>query len=330
MANRGSNPFLLPMVVVGGIMGLLAAYGALVILRDHGLTALQPAKPIAESHTSNTGPTTTSPSIPKPAKNPIAEVPDPPIRSPRRRQTESPAANLSTDQSSAPIRHIDIPYADSDKAPAAEGTPADDAPVKPPKIAAGPTQRLVLQLTDRVHREPVSLKGPLLVKTIEGAEYSMKPEDGSLSSTVEISINGGPRPVTLKVSVVSRGEGRQCLLEPTIGTDDGRAVPFTMPNLDSIVKRLNKSDQQAASALQSLQAERARVKAWIDSPTTKALTAYKAASARVKELDVPIPEAQTTATDFDAQLLTARSVVEFAKRLDGHCKIDIEPVAAAN
>jgi hypothetical protein len=39
---RDSNPFLLPMIVIGGVMGLLAGYGLLTILHDGGFKKIEP------------------------------------------------------------------------------------------------------------------------------------------------------------------------------------------------------------------------------------------------------------------------------------------------
>jgi len=286
--RRRSKVFVLPMLLIGGLMGILAGYGALSLM---GAKGFGPSKEPSAS----VEPTTAD------------QRPAPPAERQRPKQV---------------LRHDlspPVPPVVTHVLPADEGEPlprvVSPEPTLPEKQLPRQTVRLKLEKT--MQREAITLKGNIKIVEIDGCGYKLRPESGKLP--VEVVLEG-PRPVTLNVSI----EKGMLEIEPSVKNDAGKSIPFTTKNLDLLLRRIMKKGTSAANQLASLKAEQAKLKANLDARVPMAYLDYKAANARVKQLDGIIPQAEQAIVPLETEAKATQRLADFAHQLDGKCAITIE------
>jgi hypothetical protein len=180
------------------------------------------------------------------------------------------------------------------------------------------TQVIRLNLEKQVQREPITLVGDIVVSQVEGFRYSLNPIDGVLPTEVTLH---GPRPVVLNVSLNDR---RMLVIEPVVKNDAGKSVPFTTKNLDSIRRRVVKTGTTTANQLAAWKSERAQLQAWLESSVLKPLPDYRAATARIKQLDISIPDVEKRVAALEIEAKAMRELLEFAEGVHGDCTLIVE------
>jgi hypothetical protein len=209
-----------------------------------------------------------------------------------------------------------IPATDDEPLPRKDREPTEQPEPRP-------NQEIAFDLTDKIQRQPVTLSGPLRIARIDGCIASLSPSDGNLEQEVVATLDG-PRPVTITMALQDRDDGRSILIEPTIINDAGKSVPFTKKNFTIIARRVTKNGRNAASQLAALNAERSRLRAWVDSPVAKPLVQRNQAVTRIRELGVLIPQGQRAVAALENEARVIQELGAFAERLQNDCAIVIE------
>jgi len=287
--QRRSYFFVLPMLLVGGLMGILAGYGALSLMGVKGI-----------------GPSQDS-------SNPVEPTVSDQRAVPLVRQKPKQVVRRELPTSVPPVATNTITIADIDRAPSQRVATPEPTPEEKP----GPNQTIRLNLEKPMQRDAITLKGKIQVVQVEGCNYKLNPQAGKLP--VEVTLEG-PRPVILNVAI----DKGMLTIEPTVKNDAGKSVPFTTKNLDLLLRRIMKTGTSAANQLASMKAEQAKLKANLDAHVPMAYLEYKAANARVKQLDTIIPQAEQAIVPLETEAKATQRLAEFAHQLDRKCTITIE------
>jgi hypothetical protein len=186
-----------------------------------------------------------------------------------------------------------------------------------------------LDLSKRVQRLALPMEdlGDLQVVGLRDcdAPYKIDPIGGNLSREGKVKIIvSGARVAIWEVSINSQRDDETLLeVEGFVVTDDDQRLPFTLANVGRRCRLLSKQFKQAATLLESSQAEQSRLSSWLAGPGMKPLADVGIARARVRELERIVPEQSNIVQSLNADLQVAEQVQAFAKQLDEECVIEI-------
>jgi hypothetical protein len=304
------------------IIGGLAGYGALRLWRDHA----QPA-PASPSVAQAAAPTAAS--APASVTPPTVPAPSPPAQANKAASKQRPASRRSGRRTTAPAPSAPPPvsFASPDDVPA-EPEPGPKAKESPPAAnrtsppAEGASLRaqysVVVDLTRSRTQETIEIGAKELVPvgmTGCSEKFEIKPESIVIK---------GPREIVIDISYDRLSGGRlQVALEPTIMTDAGKKLPFTVRNIENIRRQIGQQGERAATQVAGWKAERESLDTYLKSAVTTP-TRYNAARSRVEELKKLIPEANKQVAAMKVGFDTAEKMVALAKALTGKCAVLFE------
>jgi hypothetical protein len=206
------------------------------------------------------------------------------------------------------------------------GKPGALAP-PPSKIAADHEIKLELTGPKQFHRLDDVDGVRFRVLGLEGCSvpYSIDPENAVLDERQRTAITiEGPRRVTLELSIRARdGSERAILVQPTVVTDDGDTIPFTVKVLETYRRRVVKSREAAVAQLAAMEAERDQLHAFIHARVTKPLAARGEARLRVAQLETDIPICRQTIASLELDRQVAEQMLAFAEQLRNECHIQL-------
>jgi len=308
--RQSSNFFLVPMILIGAVMGGLAGYGALTLIRG----------PVGEEVAAAEPPKV---ELPKPERAKQSEPAAIPSKSTKPKEQPRGAVQKLASEDPPARAEESKPAEKQEAAGEEESTPA----VKEKEVEA-PSMGVTLKIGNRLQRESISLAGAIRVAEVEGQSAEIEPENGHLTHTVKVKLTGSARPVLLTLSIEARGDERKLVIEPTVETDDGKDVSFTTANMDSYWRRIQKNGRRATAQLASLRSEQLDLTALINAPGMRTLADQKAMQARASDLTALIPKTQAAIEALEGQASVANEMVEFAKAIDGKCTIRLEAIVA--
>jgi hypothetical protein len=186
-----------------------------------------------------------------------------------------------------------------------------------------------LDLENRRQRYPLSesTQQKLQVLALRGCEvpFEIKPEDGTLDddANVRLLVNG-VREVLIDVEITANSQGtRSIVLECHVVSDEGKDVPFTLPNLQNITRRIIRQGNEAASQLSDMDAEKAQLEAWLNAGGTKPLADVGVARRRIRELEGLISGQSESVQLLKADLEVAETLLGLATHLHEDCALEI-------
>ena len=178
-----------------------------------------------------------------------------------------------------------------------------------------PSQEIALSLDAKTQRVPIMLVGDVRIARIDGSDYKLSRKGLPVEATLQ-----GPRPVLLTITE----NNRMLIIEPTVTTDAGKSIPFTITNLNSIGRRIVRDGQRAAAQVAAMTSERDRLQAWVESPVLKPLAARNEAVARIKQLGISIEEGKRIVAALEIEVKAAQELAEWAQRLQEECVVVVE------
>jgi hypothetical protein len=167
------------------------------------------------------------------------------------------------------------------------------------------------------------------VVSVEGCPeaYEFDPEEGEFGGRNAVTILiKGRREVRLKLIVDAGVRGPAIFVEPLVNTDDGREIPFILANLQKVRLRVMKQRNVAADELAAIEAEGARLMAWIEAPVAKPLIEVGQAKTRILALRAARTEHEAAIKTLEADLALAEALEKLAKTLHARCKVRIAKV----
>jgi hypothetical protein len=208
-----------------------------------------------------------------------------------------------------------------------EPTPPVSVEARSSEPAAALEIALELSANKQVHVLAPDAGGPFKVLGLTGcpATYAIDAADATLDGRRRATIRiDGPRPIAIELSLPARGSGpRAIVVEPTIATDHGKTIPFTLPRLEDYERDVTNLGSEAVAHLAALEAERARLQRFIRAPMAKPLAARGEARAAVMQLDYDIAAQRQLITTLEQDLQVANTVVDFARQMKKDCRIQL-------
>ena len=183
-----------------------------------------------------------------------------------------------------------------------------------------PPRSIPLSFTKSIHVAETSF-AKARVTRVGTHEFSTSTDDGRLPCV--ITINSGPRPITLALAIDDDGTIR---MRPRVATDRARAVPFTTANLQAVIRRIQQNGRAASQQLAALEAEQVRVNGFLAAEMPKAVPALNAAAERRIVLSTAVPAQQKVVSQLAAELVATQELLNFAEELEG-CVMTLEEMA---
>lgn len=227
--------------------------------------------------------------------------------------TEQDATQIPYNQTVAPLPEVRQPVDLPDESP---------APTAP---AIAHDIKLDLAVRRLFHRLDDVSELRLRIVELSGcdAPYALTPETGAFDETHPVTIEiAGPRPVTIALSIRARNRTEPVIVvEPTVKTDDGRTIAFTLKHLRDYRRDVEKSREQAGNALAVIIARRDELNAYIQSPHAKPLAARGEARTHLARLDREVPAGEKLVAALAQNVLVADEMIAFATALHEDCRI---------
>jgi hypothetical protein len=179
-------------------------------------------------------------------------------------------------------------------------------------------QRYLLSETARQKFQVLSLRGCEV-------PYVIRPVNGALDDDTNLRILlNGVREVLIDISVDTKSQGaRSIIVECHVISDEGKDIPFTLSNLQSITRRVLRQCEQAESYANDLVAEKAQLEAFLNSRGPKPLADVGAARRRIGELEPMIAEQSEAIRILSADLDVAETLLALATHLHDDCALEI-------
>lgn len=308
--------------LTGGI-GLLAGYGALRLYRDREQAAA-PLPSVAQA----AAPATPQIAAPEPAF--VVPIQPPAVRPDTAKKTSaSNRRSTSKSNAAAPPPEAPVSFAN----PLDEPAEPEPTPKQMPRrsIAPAPTMPLANDSTLRPqYSVALDLTRPRTQKAIEveskelviaalngcAEKFEIKP------GTITIQ---GPREIVVTVSIDRLSGGRtQITLEPTVNTDAGKKLPFTIRNMENVRRQLGQTGETATSQIAAMKLEQKSLDDYIKSYRLRTVAKDDAARARLDALKKLIPAGEKQLVAMKADFDTAEKMVTLAKALHEKCIVVFE------
>jgi hypothetical protein len=253
--------------------------------------------------------------------------PEPSARSPRQASTPVAPSEFTEPQATQ------IPYNQTVAPPRVERQPGRLPEESPAPAAPAIAHDIKLDLDVRRIFHRLDEVSDLRLRIVElagcDAPYALTPETGDLDETHPATIViEGPRPVTIALSIRARNRTEPVIVvEPTVKTDDGRTIAFTLKHLRDYRRDVEKSREQAGNALAVMIAHRDELNAYIQSPHAKPLAARGEARTQLARLDREVPAGEKLVAALAQNLLVADEMIAFATALHEGCRIKLAAAA---
>jgi hypothetical protein len=317
------------MLALTAVIGLLAGYGALRLWRDHAPPPVTPPT-VAQVTVTAPAPPTSQQSAPEASSQP---------RSAKRRIARSNSTTAQrTPSESTPIAlrsepPINFAGVANEPPEPAEATGSESPvkqmarPAEPPAPAPSaandatlrPQYSVVLDLTRPRTQETLDIESKdLAIVALQACPEKFEIKPGLI--TIK-----GPREILIAVSIERLSAGRtQVLLEPTVKTDAGKKLPFTVRNMENVRRQLGQTGETATSQIATWKLEQKSLDDYIRSNRLRTAARDDAARARLDILKKQIPDAEKTLVAMKADYDTAEKMVALAKVLHEKCIVLFE------